>query len=652
MSIRISLIIIAVTLLSYWHVMSNLELQVIEQLDKYIVERGHRDSNLFKLAEDNQALFKKEYLARLKMADNEVFQAQFEQLFVKLDDGTTRLRPEFFHGAKQSNGSVIKEMTSFIPQNLTISPEFLRQHMVAYDLVSSYGPVWSNRFLDIYTSTPQNTCIVYFPEVAWASDMPSDYDMTKEEYVYIADTVHNPSRETVWTGTLYDPVSKTWMVSCETPIDVEGQHVLTVGVDILLNELLERTINDHIEGNYNMIFRDDARLIAHHEKMADIQEKAGLYDILQSTDQSLIRIFQLVKEKASKQTVIDDVEGNNYLAVTKIVGPDWYFVTVYPKSLLAGLAFDTACFILFLGVISLLIEITVLFLVLRKQVAQPLQKFLGATQQIATGNFNIEATQHLPLTREDEIGELAHSFNNMAGQLKTSFDTLDAKVIERTAQLDDKIAELIQTRKELVESEKMASLGGLVAGVAHEINTPIGIGVTAASTLADRTIETATLYTNKQLKGSALTAYFNMAQSSSNLVLNNLNRAAELIQSFKQVAVDQSNLDKRIFAVKQYIETSLLNLKPHLKKTLHKVTVNGYEQIEINSYPGAFSQIITNLVMNSLNHAYPVEKAGNIVFEHKVDSGRLILEYSDDGCGIPPENLDKIFEPFFTTARI
>ena len=233
-------------------------------------------------------------------------------------------------------------------------------------------------------------------------------------------------------------------------------------------------------------------------------------------------------------------------------------------------------------------------------------------------------------------------------KLQKSYDDL----AKNTQKLSIALEHLKTTQSQLIEAEKMASLGGLVAGVAHEINTPIGICVTAASTLADRTVETVNLYNNKQLKGSALTAYFNMAETSSNLILNNLNRAAELIQSFKQVAVDQSNLDKRVFAVKKYIKDSLLNLKPHLKKTLHKVTVNGDEQIEINSYPGSFSQIVTNLVMNSINHAYPIEKAGNLSFELKLDSEYLIIKYSDDGCGIPPENLNKIFEPFFTTARM
>ncbi|MCK5876425.1 MAG: hypothetical protein KAG43_02220 [Candidatus Marithrix sp.] len=256
------------------------------------------------------------------------------------------------------------------------------------------------------------------------------------------------------------------------------------------------------------------------------------------------------------------------------------------------------------------------------------------------------------LNREDELGQMADNFQSLNETLEDKVKIRTYLITEANNKLEQTISKLKRTQNELIESEKMASLGGLVAGVAHEINTPIGIGVTAASTLEERTVETVALYNNKQLKGSALTAYFNIAQSSSNLILNNLNRAAELIQSFKQVAVDQSNLDKRVFAVKQYIETSLLNLKPHLKKTLHKVMVSGDEQIEINSYPGSFSQIVTNLVMNSLNHAYPVEKAGNILFEIKLDSEHLIIEYSDDGCGIPPENLEKIFEPFFTTARI
>ena len=103
--------------------------------------------------------------------------------------------------------------------------------------------------------------------------------------------------------------------------------------------------------------------------------------------------------------------------------------------------------------------------------------------------------------------------------------------------------------------------------------------------------------------------------------------------------------------VKKYIEETLVTLNPQLKKTQHQVTVNGDDQIEINSYPGAFSQIITNLVMNSLAHAYQEKEEGVLGFDIRSESEQLIIEYKDDGCGIPAEHLDKIFEPFFTTGR-
>ncbi|RKZ38154.1 MAG: hypothetical protein DRQ49_14330 [Gammaproteobacteria bacterium] len=655
MGIWITLVIITMTIVNYWRIMSNLELQIVEQLDAYITDQVHHESSLFTLSEEDHVIFKQEFLFRLKQMGNEVPRERFHKIFQAQEDGTVRMHPHFFHGFQQHNSTaIIKSLTGFIGQNTTITDDMIRRIVIIFDMLTTFGPAWTawqDRFPNFYVNLPENISLTYYPNTAWGLEVPADFDDREEFWFLIAEKKHHPTREALWTSVYYDAIAEDWMVSYVTPVDVNGQHLITIGHDILLNELFERTINVHLEGAHNIIFREDGRLIVHPDKMDEIREKGGKIDIPNTGDPHLIHIFQQVTSIKPGEVVINDTEYDEYLAFTKIKGPDWYFVTVYPKSQLAHFAFNTARFILIVSVISLFVEMTILLLVLRWQVTLPLQNFLSATKQIAAGDFNIEATQHLPLSRCDEIGELAQSFNSMAGQLQTSFDTLDTKVIERTAQLDDKIAELTQTRKELVESEKMASLGGLVAGIAHEINTPIGIGVTAASTLADRTTEAATAYDNKQLKGSALKAYFNIAQSSSNLVLNNLNRANDLIQSFKQVAVNQSNLDKRSFAVKKYIKDTLIGLKPHLKKTPHQITVHGDEQIEINSYPGAFSQIVTNLVMNSVRHAYPSGKTGNLRFEVKLDSEHLIIEYNDDGCGIPPENLAKIFEPFFTTAR-
>gem|GEM_PF-2293755 len=226
-----------------------------------------------------------------------------------------------------------------------------------------------------------------------------------------------------------------------------------------------------------------------------------------------------------------------------------------------------------------------------------------------------------------------------------------AQLVERTDQLSKALDDLKAAQNQLVEAEKMAALGGLVAGVAHEINTPVGVGVTAASLLEDKTTAFRTIYQGGQMKRSDLEKYLDTAGQSSTMILNNLNRAAELIQSFKQVAVDQSSEERREFPLKTYLEEILLSLHPKLKKTQLTTQINGDDSLTLDSYPGAFSQIVTNLVMNSLLHAYEPDDQGQIAFDFRQSGSRLTFEYNDNGKGIPTENLSKIFEPFFTTKR-
>ncbi|MBR8835002.1 MAG: AAA family ATPase [Stigonema ocellatum SAG 48.90 = DSM 106950] len=233
----------------------------------------------------------------------------------------------------------------------------------------------------------------------------------------------------------------------------------------------------------------------------------------------------------------------------------------------------------------------------------------------------------------------------------TFCNTLEQKVTARTQELSQALEHLKATQKKLVESEKMAALGSLVAGVAHEINTPIGTSITAASTLAHETKTFVNEVAQGNLKRSILQGYVEVANHSTALIVKNLHRAGELIQSFKQVAVDQTNLEQRTFAVKPYIEEILLSLAPKLKQTPHTLTVEGDETISLNSYPGALAQIITNITVNSLLHAYQPHEVGQLHFKVQQQGEQVIIQYSDDGCGISQENLSKIFEPFFTTAR-
>lgn len=210
---------------------------------------------------------------------------------------------------------------------------------------------------------------------------------------------------------------------------------------------------------------------------------------------------------------------------------------------------------------------------------------------------------------------------------------------------------LERTRDQLVLSEKMAALGGLVAGVAHEINTPVGVGVTAASFLQTKTGELQKLYSTGNLKRSELEAYLHTIDEVARSILINMERAAGLISSFKQVAVDQSSEEKRLFNVKEYIEEVLLSLRPKYKKTGHSIEVICPEYVEIYSYPGAFSQIVSNLLMNSLLHGFQGVENGKISFEISLENETVWLRYRDNGVGMTEEQRLKMFDPFYTTMR-
>jgi two-component system NtrC family sensor kinase len=686
MGIRIAVVIIAVTLVSYWHVMSNLELQVIEQLDKYITERGQRESNLFKLAEDNHAVFRDEFLARLKAMGNDDPIERVNALLEKWDDGTVRSLASEFYDMPETGGTTNKGLTAFIGQNVNITADIRRRFMISYDMVKTYGPPWRSRFPSLYTSLPENIVVCYWPEVAWNLDTPANLNVNQEEWFYPTDFNHNPQREMAWIGPYYEVVSKIWLISIVTPVDVDGQHILTIGSDIVLNELVERTFDKHLEGAYNIILREDGHLISHPEHTAQIQEQGGSFNIFQLEDQHLLTVLQLVKNRQSDVVVIDNTQYDEFLAVTKIDGPDWYFVTVYPQSLLSYLAFDTARFILMLGILSLFIEIILLFIVLRTQMAKPLREFIESTQKVAAGDFNLDNT-HLPVHRFDEIGKLAQSFQQMAGQLKTSFDTLetknielerlntdlkqafqaaeaanhalnqtlatlDAKVIERTAQLNAKVEELTKTRHELVQSEKMASLGRLVAGFAHELNTPIGVAVNSTSLLQEKIHLVNQLIEQEEVDEDELISILDSINQMTELTLSNLRRASSLVGSFKRTAIDQSSDELRQFQVKRAIEDVINTLYNNFKKIAIDIKITCPNDLVIYSFPGAIDQILTNLMMNSFIHGFEEgKKAGQIHIEVQLLENQVHLIYSDTGKGIQPENLSNIFEPFFTTHR-
>jgi len=292
--------------------------------------------------------------------------------------------------------------------------------------------------------------------------------------------------------------------------------------------------------------------------------------------------------------------------------------------------------------------------VISRRVVRPVEQLRQGVARIGAGALDYR----IEVQTGDELEALAAAFNQMTAQLQESYADLEQKVDLRTQELQSKNEELEmalhqvqEMQNQIIMQEKMVALGGLVAGVAHEINTPVGIGVTAASLLGEQTASFRNLYQDGRMKRSDLETYLETASQSSTMLLSNLNRAAELIQSFKQVAVDQSTEERRCFPVKAYLDEILLSLRPQLKRTSHEIAVHVDEGLQLDTYPGAFAQMVTNLVMNSLTHAFAPGETGQITLDLSTTPKPVTFTYSDNGCGIPAEHLEKIFEPFFTTKR-
>ena len=312
-------------------------------------------------------------------------------------------------------------------------------------------------------------------------------------------------------------------------------------------------------------------------------------------------------------------------------------------------------FYTFLALGVLMSVTTVFAFILSKSITHPIRDLMQVSKEITKGDLN----QRVPVYRHDEFGKLAQTFNHMADQIKQGYDDLEQRVHSRTIELqaakesaEEALTQLKTTQNTLVQSEKMAALGGLVAGIAHEINTPIGITLTSATHLSAKTDKVAKLYKQGELEENALDAYFKLAEKSAHLITINSQRAADLIHSFKQVAVDQSSGERREFDLKCYIEEVLLSLKPALKKSMLKVELSCPERLIMNSYAGAISQLLTNFIMNSLHHAYEPNQSGILsIHVSLINDDMIELIYNDDGKGIPIELQSKIFDPFFTTQR-
>ena len=264
---------------------------------------------------------------------------------------------------------------------------------------------------------------------------------------------------------------------------------------------------------------------------------------------------------------------------------------------------------------------------------------------ISTGPIKLQRKK----VRHDELDTLVSSINRFRSERAEAEDALQRDIAKRKlveAALHDS-----ETQRYLIEAEELPALGGLVAGVAHEISSPIGTSLTVASTLAHRSADFTDQYTSRQVRRALLVEFADGCRDAAEQLVANLQRAAGLIQSFKQVAVDRSSDDRRTFDLKLATEQVIASVRPRLLKSQSSLAIEMPSDIIMDS-SGPYGQVLTNLIFNAATHGFTDGLGGHILIKaRRIDADQVEIAFSDDGSGIPEKVQRHVFDPFFTTRR-
>ena len=371
--------------------------------------------------------------------------------------------------------------------------------------------------------------------------------------------------------------------------------------------------------------------------LADNELQRGALRAIQTRAASWrLGIGQLAQNFVTRAQLLSDAVDGNQAAMANVI--DRLSSSMRERERLAYDRFENTLGDLYASiavavVLSVLISILI-GLAIARSIVRPLRGLMNTMDAVVAGHYSQAVAE---LDARDEIGEMARAVEVFRSNAIAKRQTeLDLKASKENA--EDALRELQDAQRSLIEAEKFAALGGLVAGVAHEVNNPVGISLTVASSFARRCAQFADDIRDGAVRRSKLEEFIAGSHEAAKQLVTNLNRAADLIQSFKQVAVDRSHAERRVFDLREATEQLIVSVRPALKHSTVWLSVDMPEGITMNSYPGPYGQVLTNLVLNALTHAFPKGRMGSLrLTARPLGSDQVDIEFVDDGIGMSQE---------------